>query len=431
MNDIHFLTKLLIGIAVSVLLFAAVELLMRIMNIHDHRQRSHLYLIALLSSFSSIGYTFFLFGIHIRGDELILAFPNVMANLTHLFMKELLHTRGGFDVRVIFFILMVVSLSVFIFTLFFSKFYMKRVFEPCEDKNVLGLIRRMCCESKVEMPKVMMTKGINAFVFGVPPVLAVGRELVEKTSEKELELILKHEVNHIKNHDNILKPFLFSLRILFFFNPVVHILSQNLTREREFLADKVSEIKKEKVLFLHALVRLSEIHIGKDNMVPSVSFTFGRSNLKARTDTLLCETRRSGTRPYFVFLYIFTILIIAGMYVSSNPVGFGGMVPVETALHGKAPERIGVPHYQIDNSNAHAVISLPRIVGKDVESVFTSDVRWGSPPDVPSSRIVRGAPFMFYSVDAKTVIITLLILPLLFEFSYYVINHNDRISRRR
>jgi beta-lactamase regulating signal transducer with metallopeptidase domain len=433
MIDIIFLTNLLTGAAVSTLFFVIVEVLIRTMKIHDHRQRSNLYLLALFSSFSSIAYTFHPLGIHWNGDKLVLTLPNIVSLPRNMFMMGFINARGfrGFDLRIIFFVLIVVSLSLFLSIIFFSTYYMKKRFnlKKCKDKEIVELMKKICCESNVNMPKIMVAEGINAFVFGVPPVLVIGKELLERTTEKELELILKHEVNHIKNHDNIIKPFIFSMRILFFFNPVVHILSQNLTSEREFLADRVSEIKKEKVLFLYALLKLNEAHIGKKNIIPSaVSFTLIRSNLKVRTDKLLREEKRTGFHPWIVSFWIFAILIIGGMYVSSNFVAPKGGPPLDdSVLPIKAPEKMfGVPPPQLggphpDQATMDGVCS---IMGDMRSAVIPmAGMEHGPFHEGPGHCILRNpVPVLFYSINT-TMFMAILAFPLLFEVPYYVVRH--------
>ena len=431
MIDTIFLINLLTGVAVSALFFMVVEVLIRTMKIHDHRQRSNLYLLALFSSFSSIAYAFHPIGIHWNGDTLVLTLPNIVSRFKNMFMMGFTNARGfrAFDLRIIFFVLIVVSLLLFLFIIFFSTYYMKKRFnlKKCKDKGVVELTKKICCESNVSMPKIMLAEGINAFVFGVPPVLVVGKELLEKTTEKELELILKHEINHIKNHDNIIKPFLFSMRILFFFNPVVHILSQTLASEREFLADRVSEIKKEKVLFLYTLVKLNEAHIGKKNIIPSaVSFTLVRSNLKVRTDRLLREEKRAGFHSWIVSFWIFAILIIGGIYVSSNFVAPKKGLPLDdSVLSIKAPEKMfGVPPLQIGGPHADqaAMDCVPNIMGDKGSAVIPKPgMGNGHFLEFFDHHIPRGTvPILFYRINT-TMFLAILVFPLLFEVPYYVV----------
>ena len=88
------------------------------------------------------------------------------------------------------------------------------------------------------MIKVFVYDGAtNAFVFGFPTSLAISKELIHCLSEKELRMAIRHELAHIKNKDLIIKPVLQALRILFFYNPIVHLLYYKMIKERELMAD--------------------------------------------------------------------------------------------------------------------------------------------------------------------------------------------------
>ncbi len=324
MIDLIFLGRFMTGVGISILIFAIVEFMIRVMHVRNANQRFHLYTMALLSSFLSILYAPFLVSVQVHRTHLVLSLPNIVKELESTFRAGLLNTRGGsvfVNLRLIFLILMVVSLLFFMCALFLSKFYVKRRLhaEKCTDEVIVTVLKKVCRAMNIKVPEVVMVDGLNAFVFGVPAVLAVGRELVRNCNEKELHLVLRHEMNHIKNHDNILKPFLFSLRIFFFVNPVVHVVSRKIVRELEFLADNVSEIRKDRVLFLYTLARLSELHIEKRRLLFHVaSSPLVKPNLKMRTDTLLSENKRSKWYTYCISLWIFTLLVVAGAYVPSG-----------------------------------------------------------------------------------------------------------------
>jgi beta-lactamase regulating signal transducer with metallopeptidase domain len=108
------------------------------------------------------------------------------------------------------------------------------------------------------MPKIFIFNGCpNAFVFGYPVSLAISNKLISCLSKSELQMVLRHELAHIKNRDFILKPFLQTMRILFFYNPVVHFLYYKMINERELLADSLFlNFKTDKITFMEAIVKI-------------------------------------------------------------------------------------------------------------------------------------------------------------------------------
>jgi beta-lactamase regulating signal transducer with metallopeptidase domain len=339
------LQKFLVGVGVSVLVLCAVEILIKVAHIDDSAQKSRLYMIALFSCFSSILYIPFFVNISAHGNEFILMFPNIVREIKTALHSGIVTMRGEFlfiNFRVILLILMVISALFFVFALVFSKVYIVKRYsaEKCEDKRILAILDKVCQDMNMKLPDVLSIKGVNAFVFGVPPVLAVGTELVKNTNEKELELVIRHEMNHIKNFDHVLKPFFSSLRILFFANPVVHILSEKIAEEREFLADKVSETKKDRLLFMYTLVRLCELNVDKTKGFSSALFSpLIRPNLTMRKEILFSESKKGRKYTYFVFIWIFAILLVAGTYASTD--FFGEKPPLHGMAEGFGREFVG------------------------------------------------------------------------------------------
>ncbi|MBU7045756.1 MAG: M56 family metallopeptidase [Theionarchaea archaeon] len=422
--DLVFLEKFSAGIIVSILLFFVVELVIRTMKISNHRQKSHLYMITFVSCFSSIFYTTFFFNIDKYENKLIFSFlpPRVMFEPQRRLPFGMKEGFTPMDLRLLVSLLIFISLAVFLLSIFLSKFYMKKRLnlKECEDTRVIDTIKKICQETKMEIPEILIVDGMNAFVFGVPPALAVGRELVNHTDENELELVLRHEMNHIRNHDNILKPLFFSLQILFFFNPVSHILNQRIAREREFLADNVSEVKKDKILFLYTLVKLNELQIGKKTLFCIASSPLVKPNLKMRTETLLSENRSTGKYPYFVALWVFAILLVAGLYVPSNFAGPREGLPDGMAF-GKVPGKMWNGE-NILGQYKDGIGPIPGKMWRDGGNVLMRqdeglfDVLDSFPP-------MGKEPAPMHSIDLSTLAVAILVLPLLVKSSEYGLSY--------
>jgi len=427
MIDPIFLGRYLIGVVVSVLVFLLVEFMIRVAKIRDSNQKSSLYVIALASCFSSMLYVPFLLSVQTHGNRLVLFFPNIVKGLEMAVMIGFMQVRGGFlflNSQLIFLILTIGSVLFFVVALVLSRVYVERVFhaEKCGDKRLLSILAGVCNEMKMKVPSVFMIEGVNAFVFGVPAVLAVGKELVKNINDRELELILRHEINHIKHHDNILKPFLFSLRILFFVNPVVHVLSKKIAKEREFLADRISETRKDKVLFLYTLVRLNELSIEKKRLFFSIaSSPLVKSNLIMRTETLLSEPRKGKIYPYFVSFWILSILLIAGTYVPRDFSHLEAVPVLDKITFTEIGGRLGDPpeFFYRENVHAQGTVFLHTIPTAPETREFLPVFR---PEDIRNPLFNGGAGkmnFRSYSIDLKIVVAAILVISLLFGFVQY------------
>lgn len=159
-------------------------------------------------------------------------------------------------------ILILLCLSYLTFNLIFGKkIILKNVnAKKCNDSKVKKLVKELCREIKIKTPKIYIFNGEpNAFVFGYPVSLVISTKLINCLSQKELKIALRHELAHISNKDHILKPLLQTMRILFFYNPFVHILYKKMINERELLADsKFIGSKSEKIAFMEILFKIND-----------------------------------------------------------------------------------------------------------------------------------------------------------------------------
>jgi len=72
------------------------------------------------------------------------------------------------------------------------------------------------------------------------PVILLPIGLISGIPNDQLEIILAHELAHIKRADYILNIFQSIIEVLFFFNPAVWWISKTIRKEREFLCDDLA-----------------------------------------------------------------------------------------------------------------------------------------------------------------------------------------------
>jgi len=157
-------------------------------------------------------------------------------------------------------ILVIICVFYLIFSFTVGKKFILKNFNAteCNDPEVVKIVKILSQELKIKMIKVFVYDGApNAFVFGFPTSLAISKELIHCLSKKELCMAIRHELAHIKNKDLVIKPVLQALRILFFYNPLVHILYYKMIKERELLADSSFICSKgDKITLIEALMKI-------------------------------------------------------------------------------------------------------------------------------------------------------------------------------
>ncbi|MEP6750017.1 MAG: M56 family metallopeptidase [Bacteroidota bacterium] len=69
------------------------------------------------------------------------------------------------------------------------------------------------------------------------PVILIPAACLVNLTTKQLEAVLLHELVHIKRNDYLVNMFVASIEILFFFNPFVKQITNNIRKEREYSCD--------------------------------------------------------------------------------------------------------------------------------------------------------------------------------------------------
>jgi len=130
--------------------------------------------------------------------------------------------------------------------------------KECLDPVINKIVQDLLNELKIKKIKVYLFDGDpNAFVFGFQASLAISNKLIACLSKKELTTAIRHELAHIKNKDMIIKPILQTMRIILFYNPIVHILYHMIMKERELMADSLFiNSKEEKITLIETLIKI-------------------------------------------------------------------------------------------------------------------------------------------------------------------------------
>lgn len=114
-------------------------------------------------------------------------------------------------------------------------------------------------------------------------------------SKSELTWILKHELMHFKNKDILIKFAVLSVKIIYWFNPLVYIMSNKVNLDCELccdesvLADCSLKDKKE-----YALALIKSIKLSKNYNSRILTTEFNKTNLEKRLDSIVKKKGRSG-----------------------------------------------------------------------------------------------------------------------------------------
>ncbi|NMS89765.1 protease [Clostridioides difficile] len=127
-------------------------------------------------------------------------------------------------------------------------------------------------------------------------------------SKDELTWILKHELMHFKNNDILIKFAVLSVKIIYWFNPLVYIMSNKVNLDCELccdesvLSDCSLKDKKE-----YALALIKSIKLSKNYNSGLLTTEFNKTNLEKRLDGIVKKKGRSGILIAFILICISSI----------------------------------------------------------------------------------------------------------------------------
>ena len=188
---------------------------------------------------------------------------------------------------------------------------LRRLCEPLLDLLHLRANVRFAVSELIDVPCV-----IGLF----KPLVLLPAALLARMPQDQLELVLLHELSHIKNGDLWINSAQVLVEVLMFFHPVVHWISADVRATRERRCDRaVLSLRATPVRYAHALVSLEEFRHEFRGL--ALAATGGeltsrvRDILAPRTPSVTINTRRSmrGT----VLLSLAAAMVLAGAVSSA------------------------------------------------------------------------------------------------------------------
>ncbi|MGD0817024.1 MAG: M48 family metalloprotease [Methanomassiliicoccales archaeon] len=232
-------------LVLSLALFIAVNVAVRFTRIKDHRLRSYLFGLPMLSPL--VIYALYPPQLDIlvmeKGSPAFTFPPNPMSFM-HLhpappILDNLFSVTGSLCISGI-----LLGVSLLTLCLVLNRFGTKRGFIPLSEEDyprALSIVAKRCKRFGIEQPQIGLVEDLrpNAFVggHGRSTVLVFSLGMLETFDEEELTVAIDHELMHLKNRDTLFRSASIGLIALSFFNPIAYLSYTAALREREHLAD--------------------------------------------------------------------------------------------------------------------------------------------------------------------------------------------------
>ncbi len=127
-------------------------------------------------------------------------------------------------------------------------------------------------------------------------------------SKDELTWILKHELMHFKNKDILIKFLVLSVKIMYWFNPLVYIMSNKVNLDCELCCDESvltdCSLKDKKA---YALALIKSIKLSKNYNSGILTTEFNKTNLEKRLDSIIKKKGKSGILMLLILFTLFSV----------------------------------------------------------------------------------------------------------------------------
>ncbi|WP_227453490.1 M56 family metallopeptidase, partial [Clostridioides sp. ES-S-0108-01] len=159
----------------------------------------------------------------------------------------------------------------------------------------------------------------------------------------EFYWVLKYELTHVKNKDNLIKFTMAFLRCLYWFNPFVYLMSKKVSEDCELYCDE--KVIYNKSLEEHRLYGLTLIASSKlrntDNEMLITEFY--KTNLEKRLDNIVCRKTKKGFLIALILCLLSTMTYLRFNFISSNIISYPlqKQVPIQNKNNSK-------PKYQFN-----------------------------------------------------------------------------------
>ena len=165
---------------------------------------------------------------------------------------------------------------------------------PHLRKTLNALIARLEIWQKVEV-RFSRLVNVPTLVGWLKPVVLLPPAIISGLNARELELILLHELVHIKRYDFLVNVIQTVIESLLFYHPCVWWLSRQVRIEREFAADHfVVESSQDQATYVGALLHLEQLRGNSDGCPsPALGATDGALLTRVQRIVANVETDRA------------------------------------------------------------------------------------------------------------------------------------------
>ncbi len=127
--------------------------------------------------------------------------------------------------------------------LFFNRFRKAEPVDESEYPRLYERLRYLSAKFNIKVPVIVVSNNYHYVPFSIGykrPIIVVSKELINSFSQEQLDIMLAHELAHIKRKDSFTGWIALILRDCMFFNPLVRFSYRALEEEKEKTCDIIA-----------------------------------------------------------------------------------------------------------------------------------------------------------------------------------------------
>ncbi len=179
----------------------------------------------------------------------------------------------------------------------------------------LTITPRLLISLKVEVPMA---------IGWLKPVVLLPASMVSGLSTPQLEMLLLHELAHIRRHDYLVNFFQTLVEILLFFHPAVHWVSKQMRNEREYCSDDIAvQHCGDAIAYAHTLADTASLCTKTHHhTIPDLAMAASGGDLKQRVIRLVdhhCAPKNNISKWFASVTIVFSVLLLSSKQLLTMP----------------------------------------------------------------------------------------------------------------
>lgn len=158
----------------------------------------------------------------------------------------------------------------------------------------------------------------------IKPVVLLPASMVSGLDSAQLEMLILHELAHIRRHDYLVNFLQSIIELLFFFHPCVHWIGKQMRHEREYCSDDIAVSHcGDAVAYAHTLANTASICNKKHNhTIPAMAMAASGGDLKNRVMRLVghhCAPSNYTSKSLAAVSLLLALILLSISHVLTTP----------------------------------------------------------------------------------------------------------------